>query len=159
MAYATEAQLSEECSDEALKDLSNVLSSYHSYRYMLGLTDVEINEIDNDPRTFYSTQAKFFSALKKWKSKNIDFDCPSRSNATYARLLEIAKKARDGLSVRQINKVCVEAASKGSEYGQFDAYHNVVNELLDTPNFCLPLPQPFLLRHVSCLGTIPLGHT
>ncbi|XP_064385874.1 uncharacterized protein LOC135334561 isoform X3 [Halichondria panicea] len=105
---ATAAQLSHECSDEALLQLSTKIAGYHKYKHRLGLSRADIDEIDNDPRDFYSTQGRFYTALLKWKSKNIDFNNPSNSTATYGQLVEIAAKIEDGEAVRSIHKACVE---------------------------------------------------
>ncbi len=109
---ATAAQLSQECSDEALFQLSTKIAGYDRYKHRLGLSDAEINEIDKDPRTFYSDKGKFYAALKNWKSKSIDFDNPSNSAATYGRLVEIASKLEDGEAIRSVHKACVKHTSK-----------------------------------------------
>ncbi len=116
---ATDYQLCQECSDEALLTLSTTIAGYEKYKHRLGLTDSEIDEIDHDPRTFYSVQGKFYSALKKWKSKSIDSKNPSQSTATYARLVEIADKQKDGTAVRQIHHTCVEDSGLCSYYGDY----------------------------------------
>ena len=105
----TAAQLSQECSDEALLQLSTEIVGYDRYKHRLGLSDAEINEIGKDPRTFHSDKGKFYAALKNWKSKSIDFDNPSNSAATYGRLVEIAE---DGAAVRSIHKACVKHTSE-----------------------------------------------
>ncbi|XP_064390076.1 uncharacterized protein LOC135337974 isoform X3 [Halichondria panicea] len=102
---ATEAQLSLECSDQALQQLSAEIAGYNKYKHMLGLSDAVINEIDHNPSTFYSTQGKFHSALKKWKSKNLD-----TKTASYSRLVEIVKTTNDGDARRKIHRACVNAA-------------------------------------------------
>ena len=109
---ATAAQLSQECSDEALLQLSIEIAGYNKYKHRLGLSRADIDEIDNDPRNFYSAQGKFYTALLKWKSKSIDVDNPSTSSATYGRLVEIAAKIEDGEAVRSIHKACVKYASE-----------------------------------------------
>ncbi len=109
---ATAAQLSHECSDEALLQLSTKIAGYHKYKHRLGLSRADIDEIDNDPRDFYSTQGRFYTALLKWKSKNIDFNNPSNSTATYGQLVEIASEIEDGEAVRSIHKTCVEHTSE-----------------------------------------------
>ncbi len=109
---ATAAQLSQGCSDEALLQLSTEITGYNKYKHRLGLSRADIDEIDNDPRDFYSAQGKFYAALLKWKSKSIDFHNPSKSSATYGRLVEIATKLEDGEAVRSIHKACVEHTSK-----------------------------------------------
>ena len=95
----TVAQLNHECSNEALC-------------LLLGLSSADIDEIDNDPRNVYSSQGKCYTALLKWKSKNIDLDNPSKSTATYARLVEIAKEDKDREAIREIHKACVKYVSK-----------------------------------------------
>ncbi len=109
---ATAAELSQECSDKALLRLSSEIAGYNKYKHRLGLSDADIDEIDNDPRNFYSTQEKLYAALKKWKSKSIDVHNPSNSIATYGRLVEIAAKFGDGEAVRSIHKACVKHASE-----------------------------------------------
>ncbi len=104
--------MSQECSDEALLQLSTKIAGYHRYKHRLGLSDAEIDEIDNDPRDFYSTQGKFYTALLKWKSKSIDYNNLSKSSATYRRLVEIAAKFEDGEAVRSIHKACVDHTSE-----------------------------------------------
>ncbi|XP_064404708.1 histone-lysine N-methyltransferase EHMT1-like isoform X3 [Halichondria panicea] len=105
---ATAAQLSSECSDEALFQLSTEIAGYNKFKHTLDLSRADIDEIDNDLRNFYSTQGKFYAALRKWKNKSIDFDNPSKPAATYGRLVEISTKIEDGEAVRSIHKACVE---------------------------------------------------
>ncbi len=112
MATATAYQLSQECSEEALLQLSTEIAGYNKYKHRLGLSRAEVDEIDNDPRNFYSVPDKFFAALKKWKSKSIDFDNPLNSTATYSRLIEIAVKIEDGEAVRSIHKTCAKHTSE-----------------------------------------------
>ena len=104
---ATTAQLSQECSDEALLQLSTEIACYGNYKHRLGLSDTEIEDIDQNPQTFLSVSGKFYAALKKWKCKGIDFDNPSHSTATYFRLVEIAKEMKDGKAIRSIHTACV----------------------------------------------------
>lgn len=105
---ATEDHLCQECSDEALLTLSTTIAGYEKYKHRLGLTDSEIYEIDHNPQTFESVQGKFYSALKKWKSKSIDMHNPSHSTATYARLVAIAAQQNDGTAIRHIHKACID---------------------------------------------------
>ncbi len=109
---ATAAQLSQECSDEVLLQLSTEIAGYNRYKHRLGLSDAEIEAIDLNPATFYNIPGRFYTALKKWKSKSIDLDDPSNSTATYGRLVEIAAKIEDGEAVRTIHKACVKHASE-----------------------------------------------
>ncbi len=109
---ATAAELSQECSDESLLQLSTEIAGYNIYKHRLGLSRADIDEIDNDPRNFYTAQGKFYTALLKWKSKSIDVDNLSNSIATYGRLVEIAAKIEDGEAVRSIHKACVKHASE-----------------------------------------------
>ena len=102
---ATAAQLSQECSDEALLQLSTEIAGYDRYKLRLGLSDAEIGAID---LTIVNIPGRFHTALKKWKSKNILEINPSNSTATYDRLVEIAAKIEDGEAVRSIHKACVE---------------------------------------------------
>ena len=105
---ATAAQLSQECSDEALLQLSTEIAGYDRYKHRLGLSDAEITAIDQSPSTVDNIPGRFNAALKKWKSKSIDFHNPSKSSATYGRLVEIASEIEDGEAVRSIHKTCVE---------------------------------------------------
>ncbi len=109
---AAAAELSQECSDEALLQLSSEIAGYDRYKHRLGLSDAEIEAIDQNPATFYNIPGRFYAALKKWKSKSIDVDNPSTSSATYGRLVEIAAKIEDGEAVRSIHKACVKHASE-----------------------------------------------
>ena len=102
---ATTAQLSQECSDEALLQLSTEIAGYDRFKLRLGLNDAEIGAID---RTVDNIPGRFHAALKKWKSKSIIFDNPLNSIATYGRLVEIATKIEDGEAVRSIHKACVK---------------------------------------------------
>ena len=102
---ATAAQLSSECSDNALLQLSTEIVGYDRYKHRLGLSDAEIGAIDH---TFVGISGKFLAALKKWKSKNILQFNPLNSTATYGRLVEIASEIEDGEAVCSIHKTCVE---------------------------------------------------
>ncbi len=108
----TTAQLSHECSDEALLQLSSKIAGYNIYKLWLGLSDAEIDAIDQNPATFYNIPGRFYTALKIWKSRSIDIDNPPNSTATYGRLVEIATKIEDGEAVRSIHKACVEHTSE-----------------------------------------------
>ena len=103
---ATAAQLSQECSDEALLQLSTEIAGYDKYKLRLGLSDAEIENIDQTIDN--NIPGRFHAALKKWKSKSIIFDNPSKSSATYGRLVEIASEIEDGEAVRSIHKACVK---------------------------------------------------
>ena len=105
---ATAAQLNQECSDEALHQLSTQIVGYEEYKHVLGLRDADINEIDKDPRIFHSSQNKFYAALLKWKNNSIDVDNPSKSTATYSQFVEIAKEVKDGKAIRKIHKACIK---------------------------------------------------
>ena len=105
---ATAAQLSQECSDEALLQLSTEIAGYDRYKHRLGLNDAEIDAIDQNPTTVNNIPGRFHVALKKWKSKGIIFDNPSNSIATYGRLVEITSEIEDGEAVRSIHKACVK---------------------------------------------------
>ncbi len=118
---ATAAQLSQECSDEALLQLSTEIAGYHKYKHRLGLSDAEIYAIDQSPSTVDNIPGRFHTALKKWKSKSIVEMHPVKSSATYDRLVEIAAKIKDGEAVRSIYKACVEHTSKLYQvYDPFD---------------------------------------
>ncbi len=106
---ATAAQLSSECSDGALLQLSTEIAGYDRYKYRLGLSDAEIGAID---QIIVNIPGRFHAALKKWKSKSIDFHNPLNSTATYDRLVEIATKIEDGEAVRSVHKACVEHTSE-----------------------------------------------
>ncbi|XP_064407523.1 uncharacterized protein LOC135352263 [Halichondria panicea] len=105
---ATTAQLSEECSDEALLQLSTVIAGYNDYKHRLGLSDAEVYAIDQSPSMIDNIPGRFYTALKKWKSKSIVEMYPLKSSATYGRLVEIASEIEDGEAVRSIHKACVE---------------------------------------------------
>ena len=109
---ATAAQLSSECSDEALLQLSIEIAGYHKYKHRLGLSDAEIYAIDQSPSMVDNIPGRFYTALKKWKSKSIVEMYPSKSSATYGRLVEIATEIEDGEAVRSIHKACVEHTSE-----------------------------------------------
>ena len=102
--------MSQECSDEALLQLSTEIAGYNDYKYWLGLSSAEIGAIDQNP-TFSSVSGKFYAALKKWKSKSVDFENPSHSTATYCRLVDIAKQLKDGTAIRNIHTACVKHVS------------------------------------------------
>ncbi len=116
--------MNHECSNEALRLLSTKIVGYNKYKHKLGLSSADIDEIDNDLRNFYSSQGKCYAALLKWKSKNIDLDNPSKSTATYARLVEIAKEDKDGEAIREIHKACVKYVSK------LHVWHNYISFIL-----------------------------
>ncbi|XP_064407439.1 uncharacterized protein LOC135352207 [Halichondria panicea] len=105
---ATTAQLSQECSDEALLQLSTVIAGYNDYKHRLGLSDAEVYAIDQSPSMIDNIPGRFYTALKKWKSKSIVEMYPLKSSATYGRLVEIASEIEDGEAVRSIHKACVE---------------------------------------------------
>ncbi len=126
--------MSQECTDEALLQLSTEIAGYDRYKRMLGLSDAEIENIDKDPQSFSSVPGKFFATLKKWKSKSIDFDDLSKSTATYSRLIEIAKMIKDGEAIRSVHKACVKYSSKLTN-----------NWIADTSNV--------VAIEIMCLGT------
>ncbi len=105
---ASEEQLSQECSDEALLSLSKEIAGYDNYKHRLDLSSAEIEDIDKNPSTFTSSSGKLHAAFRKWKSKSIDMDNPSLSTATYGQLVAIAKKENDGEAARHIHKTCVD---------------------------------------------------
>ncbi len=105
---ATTAQLSQECSDGALLQLSTEIAGYYKYKHRLGLSESEIYAIDQSPSMVDNIPGRFYTALKKWKSKSIVEMYPLKSSATYGRLVEIATKIEDGGAVRSIHKTCVE---------------------------------------------------
>ena len=109
---ATAAQLSSECSDEALLQLSTEIAGYDRYKLRLGLSDAKIDAIDKCPSMVDNIPGRFLAALKMWKSKSILEMYPSNSTATYDRLVEIATKIEDGEGVRSIHKACVEHTSE-----------------------------------------------
>ncbi len=109
---ATATQLSSECSDGALLQLSTEIAGYHKYKHRLGLSDAEIYAIDVSPSMVDNIPGRFYTALKKWKSKSIVEMYPLNSTATYGRLVEIATKIEDGEAVRCIHKACVEHTSE-----------------------------------------------
>ncbi|XP_064382148.1 uncharacterized protein LOC135331045 isoform X2 [Halichondria panicea] len=105
---ATAAQLSQECSDEALLQLSTEIAGYDRYKHRLGLSHAEIGAIDKSPSMVDNIPGRFLAALKMWKSKSILEMYPLNSTATYDQLVEIATKIEDGEAVRSIHKACVE---------------------------------------------------
>ncbi|XP_064407459.1 uncharacterized protein LOC135352216 isoform X2 [Halichondria panicea] len=109
----TAAQLSSECSNEALLQLSTEIAGYHKYKHRLGLSDAEIYAIDQSPSMIDNIPGRFYTALKKWKSKSIVEMYPLKSSATYGRLVEIASEIEDGEAVRSIHKACVEYTNTG----------------------------------------------
>ncbi len=125
--WPTAAQLSQECSGEALLQLSTEIAGYNKYKHRLGLSDADIEEIDNDPRNFNSTQSKFHAALLKWKSSGIDLDNPSTSTATYGRLAAVNK---DGEAIRSIHKACAKHTSELYTFQFKMLWHHTVEPLL-----------------------------
>ncbi|XP_064397861.1 uncharacterized protein LOC135344563 isoform X2 [Halichondria panicea] len=111
---ASAAQLCQECSDEALLQLSTEIAGYDKYKLRLGLSDADIDAIDQNPATFYNIPGRFYTALKMWKSKGIDLDNPSNSTATYGQLVDIASKIEDREAVRSIHKAAYKTGGHGS---------------------------------------------
>ncbi len=109
---ATAAQLSQECSDEALLQLSTEIAGYNDYKHRLGLSDAEIYAIDQSPSMIDNIPGRFYTALKKWRNKSIVEMHPLKSSATYGRLVEIASEIEDGEAVLSIHKACVEHTSE-----------------------------------------------
>ena len=98
--------MSQECSDEALLQLSKEIGDYNGFKVMLGLSGAEIYAIDS-ASAHYDIPGRFFTALKKWKSKNI-----LQSTATYSRLVEIARKKGDRYAFQSIHRACIKHTSK-----------------------------------------------
>ena len=96
--------MNQQCSNDALLQLSTKIADYNGFKVRLGLSDAEINAID---LTISDIPGRFYTALKRWKSKGM-FD----STATYGRLMEIAKKKEDGEAFQSILSACIEHASK-----------------------------------------------
>ncbi|XP_064395955.1 uncharacterized protein LOC135342984 isoform X6 [Halichondria panicea] len=96
----TVAQLNQQCSNDALLQLSAKIADYNGFKVRLGLSDAEINAID---LTISDIPGRFYAALKKWKSKGM-FD----STATYGRLVEIARILEDGEAFQSIKRACIE---------------------------------------------------
>ncbi len=126
---ATAAQLSSECSDEALLQLSTEIAGYDRYKLRLGLSDAKIDAIDKCPSMVDNIPGKFLAALKMWKSKNILQFNPLNSTATYGRLVEIAAKIEDGEAVRSIHKACVEHTCELQMYLVYDHFDHYLCEL------------------------------
>ncbi len=99
--------MNQQCSNDALLQLSTKIADYNGFKVRLGLSDAEINAIDQSPVTINDIQGRFFTALKKWKSKG-----SFKSTATYGRLVEIARKKEDGEAFQSILSACIEHASK-----------------------------------------------
>ena len=117
---ATAAQLSSECSDEALLQLSTEIAGYDRYKLRLGLSDAKIDAIDKCPSMVDNIPGRFLAALKMWKSKSILEMYPLNSTATYDRLVEIASEIEDGEAVRSIHKACVEHTCELQMYLVYD---------------------------------------
>ena len=96
-----------ECSDEHLHDLSGTISQGHSYAHALGLSQADIQEVDQDLRVAYSSKDRMARYLLKWKSLRK----MKESLATYRYLALVALSLRDGITAREICKLCVPAAS------------------------------------------------
>ncbi len=96
--------MNQQCSNDALLQLSAKIADYNGFKVRLGLSDAEINAID---LTISDIPGRFYAALKKWKSKGM-FD----STATYGRLVEIARILEDGEAFQSIKRACIEHTSK-----------------------------------------------
>ena len=125
---ATAAQLSQECSDEALLQLSTEIAGYDRYKLRLGLSDAKIDAIDKCPSMVDNIPGRFLATLKMWKSKSILEMYPSNSTATYSRLVEIASEIEDGEAVRSIHKACVEHTCELQMYLVYDHFDHYLCE-------------------------------
>ena len=126
---ATAAQLSSECSDEALLQLSTEIAGYDRHKLRLGLSDAKIDAIDKCPSMVDNIPGRFLAVLKMWKSKSILEMYPLNSTATYGRLVEIAAKIEDGEAVRSIHKACVEHTCELQMYLVYDHFDHYLCEL------------------------------
>ena len=99
--------MNQQCSNDALIQFATEIADYNGFKVRLGLSNAEINAIDQTPATINDIPGRFYTALKRWKSKGM-FD----STATYGRLMEIAKKKEDGEAFQSILSACIEHASK-----------------------------------------------
>lgn len=100
---ATKEQLKLVCSDKTLNTLSKEIAGYESYKYMLGLTEVEIEDIEDEAK---KSSTKFYLALRKWKKKK-------PYNATFAALIKVFRNNNDGEAVRKVHKHCIEQYKEG----------------------------------------------
>ena len=99
--------MNQQCSNDALIQFATEIADYNGFKVRLGLSNAEISAIDQTPATINDIPGRFYTALKRWKSKGM-FD----STATYGRLMEIAKKKEDGEAFQSILSACIEHASK-----------------------------------------------
>ena len=106
---ATAAQLSQQCSNDALIQLSTEIADYNGFKVRLGLSDAEINAIDQMPATINDIPGRFLTALKTWQSRGM---LESTATCTYDRLIDIARNKKDGFALQSIQKACIKHTSK-----------------------------------------------
>ncbi len=106
---ATAAQLSQQCSNDALIQLSTEIADYNGFKVRLGLSDAEINAIDQTPATINDIQGRFLTALKTWQSTGM-LETPA--TCTYGRLMDIARNKKDGFAFKSIQRACIKYAGK-----------------------------------------------
>ncbi len=104
---ATAAQLSQQCSNDALVQLSTEIADYNGFKVRLGLSDAEIVGID---LTISNIPGRFYAALKTWQSTGM-LETPA-TYGTYGRLMEIARDKKDGFAFQSIQRACIKYASK-----------------------------------------------
>ncbi|XP_064387495.1 uncharacterized protein LOC135335838 [Halichondria panicea] len=104
---ATAAQLSQQCSNDALIQLSTEIADYNGFKVRLGLSDAEINAIDQTPATINDIQGRFLTALKTWQSTGM-LETPA--TCTYGRLMDIARNKKDGFAFKSIQRACIKYA-------------------------------------------------
>ena len=105
----TDEQLNRECEDEGLDHLGRNIAGYMKYATGIGLTQAEIQAIDNimDLQLAFNVKLKLAAAFKMWKSKRKANSLP----ATYRVLLTVALKLEDGDGAEEICTMCKRCKS------------------------------------------------
>ncbi len=88
---ATAAQLNQQCFNDTPFQLGTIIADHNSFKVGLGLSEAEINVIDQSPVT---GPVRLYAALKMWQSRGI---IVSTATCTYSRLMEIARN-KDGFA-------------------------------------------------------------
>ena len=103
----TNEQLNRECEDEGLDHLGRNIAGYMKYATGIGLTEADIEVIDQDTRVANDARLKLAAAFKMWKTK-----CKANSlPATYQVLLKVALKLEDGNGAEKICRTCKRCKS------------------------------------------------
>ena len=98
----TDEQLNIECEDKDLDHLGRNIAGYMKYATGIGLTQADIEAIDQNVKIANDTKLKLAAAFKMWKSK-----CKVKSlPATYQVLLKVALELEDGNGAEEICKTC-----------------------------------------------------